>query len=74
MTMLTWEQFKVKSYDECCYETIVRKLEQKLTQFVEGTKSIQEYIYECNNEARFARHLVDTEEREFDKYRCGLRI
>lgn len=57
-TMLTWEQFEVKFCEEYCSQTTMRKLEQEFSQFMQGTKLVQEYTVEFNDKARFARHLL----------------
>ena len=72
-SMLTWEQFKVKFNEEYCSPTMIRQLEREFSQLIQGMKTVQEYTIEFNDKARFAKHLIDTEERKIDRYKWGLR-
>lgn len=71
-SMLTWEQFKVKFNEEYCSPTMIRQLEHEFSQLVQGTKTVQEYTIEFNDKARFAKHLIDTEETKIDRYKWRL--
>ncbi|XP_024971908.1 uncharacterized protein LOC112510794 [Cynara cardunculus var. scolymus] len=71
---MTWEQMKKTMMNKYCSRTEVNKLESEFLRLKQGSLSVQEYVNEFLEKARFASYQVATEERKIGRFKDGLRI
>ncbi|XP_024990628.1 uncharacterized protein LOC112524916 [Cynara cardunculus var. scolymus] len=71
---MTWEQMKKTMMDKYCSQTEVNKLESEFLRLKQGSLSVQEYVNDFLEKARFASYQMATEERKIGRFKDGLRI
>ncbi|KAJ9547300.1 LOW QUALITY PROTEIN: hypothetical protein OSB04_019843 [Centaurea solstitialis] len=71
---LTWEKMKSLMMDKYCTQLEVKKLESGFLRLEQRSSSVQEYVNELLEKARFATYQVATEQRKIDRFKDGLRI
>ncbi|XP_024962750.1 uncharacterized protein LOC112502948 [Cynara cardunculus var. scolymus] len=71
---MTWEQMKKMMMDKYCTQSEVNKLESEFLRLKQGSLSVQEYVNDFLEKARFASYQVATEERKIGRFKDGLRI
>ncbi|KAJ9539103.1 hypothetical protein OSB04_031836 [Centaurea solstitialis] len=71
---LTWEKMKSLMMDKYCTQSEVKKLKSEFLRLEQGSSSVQEYVNEFLEKARFATYQVATEQRKIDRFKDGLRI
>ncbi|KAJ9544905.1 hypothetical protein OSB04_024612 [Centaurea solstitialis] len=60
--------------DKYCTQSEVKKLESEFLRLEQGSSSVQEYVNEFLEKARFATYQVATEQRKIDRFKDGLRM
>ncbi|GJW68528.1 zinc finger, CCHC-type, retrotransposon gag domain protein [Tanacetum coccineum] len=73
-TKMTWIRFKEVFKDKFCPISVVMQQEEAFLTFEQGNQLVKEYTTHFVDMARFAEHLVATEERKIERYLRGLRI
>ncbi|XP_024971917.1 uncharacterized protein LOC112510801 [Cynara cardunculus var. scolymus] len=71
---MTWEQMENMMMYKYCTQSEVNKLESEFLRLKQGSLSVQEYVNDFLEKARFASYQVATEERNIGRFKDGLRI
>ncbi|XP_024964985.1 uncharacterized protein LOC112505288, partial [Cynara cardunculus var. scolymus] len=74
ITAMTLEQMKKTMMDKYCSQTEVNKLESEFLRLKQGSLSVQEYVNDFLEKARFASYQVAIEERKIGRFKDDLRI